>query len=115
MAVARKSRSVSRNKNKGKVVKKKISKPKTKMTKSTTKKKTTRKTSKKSKTTKIKLTPRKKDVTKTKTQKKVAIEYSVDDHIVYPSHGVGKVISIEKQSIAEQLLKMYVVNFEKKK
>lgn len=115
MAVTRKSRSVSKNKTQGKVVKKKISKPKTKMTKSTTKKKTIRKTSKKSKTTKIKLTPRKKDVTKTKTQKKEVIEYSVDDHVVYPSHGVGKVISIEKQSIAEQLLKMYVVNFEKEK
>jgi CarD family transcriptional regulator len=115
MAVIRKSRSVSKNKTQGKVIKKKISKPKTKTTKSTPKRKTTRKTSKKSKTTKIKLTPRKKDVKKTKTQEKEVIDYSVDDHIVYPSHGVGKVISIEKQSIAEQLLKMYVVNFEKEK
>lgn len=115
MTVKRKSRSVSKNKTQGKVVKKKISKPKTKTTESTPKGKTTRKTSKKSKATKIKLAPRKKAVTKTKTRKKEVIDYSVDDHIVYPSHGVGKVISIEKQSIAEQLLKMYVVDFEKEK
>ena len=41
--------------------------------------------------------------------------FSPNDYVVYPSHGVGKVVSIEEQEIAGFLLEMFVINFEKDK
>ena len=38
-----------------------------------------------------------------------------DQYVVYPSHGVGKVIEIEKREIAGQMLEMYVIEFDKEK
>ena len=38
-----------------------------------------------------------------------------DQYVVYPSHGVGRVIEIEKREIAGQMLEMYVIEFEKEK
>ncbi len=38
--------------------------------------------------------------------------YAKGDHVVYPTHGVGKVIGIEKQVIAGFELKVYVISFE---
>jgi CarD family transcriptional regulator len=38
--------------------------------------------------------------------------FAVDDYIVYPSHGVGRIVAIETQEIVGDLLEMYVVSFE---
>jgi len=38
-----------------------------------------------------------------------------EQYVVYPSHGVGKVLEIEKREIAGQILEMYVIEFKKEK
>ncbi len=49
------------------------------------------------------------------SQAKLKDGFLPDQYVVYPSHGVGKVIEIEKREIAGQLLEMYVIEFEKEK
>jgi len=41
------------------------------------------------------------------------IGFEVEDHVVYPTHGVGKITGIEAQEIAGQKLKLLVIQFEK--
>ncbi|WP_038128717.1 CarD family transcriptional regulator [Thioclava indica] len=48
----------------------------------------------------------------TKTKKS---EFSPDDFVVYPAHGVGKIMSIEEQEIAGLKLELFVISFEKDK
>jgi CarD family transcriptional regulator len=43
------------------------------------------------------------------------LAYDVGDYIVYPSHGVGQITTIEKQTIAGISLEMYVVSFVNEK
>ncbi|MBL26974.1 MAG: CarD family transcriptional regulator [Rhodospirillaceae bacterium] len=43
------------------------------------------------------------------------IEFSVGDYIVYPSHGVGRIVGRETQEIGEFALKVFVISFEKDK
>ena len=43
------------------------------------------------------------------------LTFSVNDYVVYPKHGVGRVISLENQEIAGAKLELYVVRFEKEK
>jgi len=56
---------------------------------------------------------------KTKTGiKKVAREtdevgFATGDHVVYPTHGVGKITSIETQEIVGQKLRLLVIQFDK--
>lgn len=38
-----------------------------------------------------------------------------NEYVVYPSHGVGRVVSIEEQEIAGIMLEMFVITFEKDK
>src|ERR687897_1203568 len=40
------------------------------------------------------------------------LAFAVDDYVVYPSHGVGRIVEVETQEIAGDLLEMYVVSFE---
>ena len=49
------------------------------------------------------------------SEKKLKDGFLPDQYVVYPSHGVGKVIEIEKREIAGQMLEMYVIEFEKEK
>ena len=49
------------------------------------------------------------------SQVKLKDGFLPDQYVIYPSHGVGKVIEIEKREIAGQLLEMYVIEFEKEK
>jgi CarD family transcriptional regulator len=42
-------------------------------------------------------------------------EFSPNDFVVYPSHGVGKIINIETQEVAGFELEMFVISFEKDK
>ncbi len=38
--------------------------------------------------------------------------FKVDEYVVYPQHGVGKIIAIEWQEIAGARLKLFVINFK---
>ena len=40
-----------------------------------------------------------------------SIVFKVGDSVVYPSHGVGSVIAVEKQEIAGNVMELYVVEF----
>ncbi|TNC48023.1 CarD family transcriptional regulator [Rubellimicrobium rubrum] len=48
----------------------------------------------------------------TKTKKN---EFRPDDFVVYPAHGVGKIVSIEEQEVAGFKLELFVISFEKDK
>ncbi|MFA5538947.1 MAG: CarD family transcriptional regulator, partial [Gemmobacter sp.] len=48
----------------------------------------------------------------TKTKKP---EFRPNEFVVYPAHGVGKIVSIEEQEIAGLTLELFVVSFEKDK
>ncbi len=48
----------------------------------------------------------------TKTKKN---EFRPDDFVVYPAHGVGRIVSIEEQEVAGLRLEMFVISFEKDK
>jgi CarD family transcriptional regulator len=41
------------------------------------------------------------------------LTFTQGDHVVYPSHGVGKILSIEVQEISGYQLSVYVVHFDK--
>jgi len=41
--------------------------------------------------------------------------FKANEFIVYPAHGVGKIIGIEEQEIAGMALELFVINFEKEK
>ena len=41
--------------------------------------------------------------------------FQPDDFVVYPAHGVGKVVSIEEQEIAGTMMELFVISFEKDK
>lgn len=42
-------------------------------------------------------------------------EFRANDFVVYPAHGVGRIISIEEQEIAGVKLELFVISFEKEK
>ncbi len=42
-------------------------------------------------------------------------EFCPDDFVVYPTHGVGRIVSIEEQEVAGLRLEMFVISFEKDK
>jgi CarD family transcriptional regulator len=41
------------------------------------------------------------------------LAYGTGDYVVYPTHGVGKINSVETQEIAGQTLSVFVIHFEK--
>ncbi len=41
--------------------------------------------------------------------------FKANEYIVYPAHGVGRIIGIEEQEIAGMALELFVINFEKEK
>ena len=53
-----------------------------------------------------------KKVTKQPSEKKI---YSIKDYVVYPKHGVGKIVSIEKAKIGNIEITFYKVLIEKEK
>ena len=44
-------------------------------------------------------------------EKKIKKIFSTKDYVVYPTHGVGQVIDIEKREVVGQKLEMYVIEF----
>ncbi|MEM6625346.1 MAG: CarD family transcriptional regulator [Pseudomonadota bacterium] len=51
----------------------------------------------------------------TKQTKTGVGKFDVEQHVVYPAHGVGRVTAIETQSVADMTLEVYVVAFEQDK
>lgn len=49
------------------------------------------------------------------TKAKKSLEFSPDEFVVYPSHGVGKIVNIEEQEIAGTMMELFVIAFEKDK
>ena len=52
------------------------------------------------------------------TQKKPVpsrLGYKPGDHVVYPTHGVGRIVNIEEQEIAGLKLELFVIAFDKDK
>jgi len=43
------------------------------------------------------------------------LKFKTNEFVVYPAHGVGKVVDIEEQEIAGAKLELYVIDFEKEK
>jgi len=41
--------------------------------------------------------------------------FKTNEYIVYPAHGVGRIVGIEEQEIAGMALELFVINFEKDK
>ncbi|MBL8565060.1 MAG: CarD family transcriptional regulator [Hyphomicrobiaceae bacterium] len=41
--------------------------------------------------------------------------FKMNEHIVYPAHGVGRIVGIEEQEIAGMSLELFVITFEKEK
>ena len=54
-------------------------------------------------------------VTKPTTKAKSATEFKVGEHAVYPSHGIGKIVDIEKTTVLGQDFSCYLMHFEKEK
>ena len=107
-------------------VKKKTQKTKPKKTANNSKKKAVKKTVTKKVITKksspkkaaLKKAAPKKAAAKKVVEKKVISkkeEFLPEQYVVYPSHGIGQILEIEKKEIAGQMLTMYVIEFEKEK
>ena len=43
------------------------------------------------------------------------LDYKVNDQIVYPAHGVGKIVALEKQEVAGITIELFVINFDQEK
>jgi CarD family transcriptional regulator len=43
------------------------------------------------------------------------LEFKTNDHVVYPTHGVGKIARVEEQEVAGYKLEVFVITFEKDK
>src|SRR5690606_2757942 len=49
------------------------------------------------------------------SKSKKPAEFRPNDFVVYPAHGVGRIISIDEQEIAGIRMEMFVISFEKDK
>ena len=43
------------------------------------------------------------------------LKFRPNEFVVYPAHGVGKIVDVEEQEIAGSRLELYVIDFEKEK
>lgn len=50
-----------------------------------------------------------------KTKGRSSYEFRADQYVVYPAHGVGRIVSIEEQEVAGMTLELFVISFEKDK
>ena len=91
--------------------------PKKTATKKATSKKNTSKKAAPKKTAQKKIIKKEKPSKKTTSKKTISKkeEFLPEQYVVYPSHGIGQILEIEKKEIAEQMLTMYVIEFEKEK
>ncbi len=49
------------------------------------------------------------------SKNKKTLAFRTNEHVVYPAHGVGKIVDIEKQEIAGTEMELFVIAFEKDK
>ena len=56
-----------------------------------------------------------KTTAKTKTRRKQKLAFKAGQYVVYPAHGVGQVISIDQETIADFDIEVFVVFFEQDK
>jgi len=63
-----------------------------------------------------------KEMTATATVKKKVpantnrkLEFKANDHVVYPTHGVGRIVRVEEQEVAGAKLELFVITFDKDK
>ena len=66
----------------------------------------------------LKRVTKKKESSKKSSKKRTVVkkeEFLPEQYVVYPSHGIGQILEIEKKEIAGQMLTMYVIEFEKEK
>ena len=80
-----------------------------------TKKKRAKIVNKKSAISSLKAGDEKIEIKKIKKQPTEPKIYNIKDYIVYPKHGVGKIISVEKAKIGEIEINFYKVFIEKEK
>ena len=80
-----------------------------------TKKKREKIVNKKSVSSSFKASDEKIEIKKIKKQPTEPKIYNIKDYIVYPKHGVGKIISVEKAKIGEIEISFYKVFIEKEK
>ena len=50
-----------------------------------------------------------------KNNSKQRFGFATNEYVVYPTHGVGRIVAIEEQEIAGCKLELFVINFEKDK
>jgi CarD family transcriptional regulator len=43
------------------------------------------------------------------------LEFKANDHVVYPTHGVGRIVSVEEQEVTGIKLELFVISFDKDK
>ena len=43
------------------------------------------------------------------------LEFRANEYVVYPAHGVGRIVTVEEQEIAGTRLELFVISFEKDK
>jgi len=48
-------------------------------------------------------------------KKKKKLEFAVGNYVVYPKHGVGRIMDLETKEIAGTELELYVISFEKER
>ena len=63
----------------------------------------------------VKSSDQKPEIKKIKIQETEKKEYKINDYVVYPKHGVGKVKEIKKVNIGGIDVETYILNFEKDK
>ena len=52
---------------------------------------------------------------KTPANSNKKLDFKANDHVVYPTHGVGKITRIEEQEVAGMKLELFVITFDKDK
>lgn len=50
-----------------------------------------------------------------KTNATTKFDFEPEEFVVYPAHGVGRIINVESQEVAGMEIELFVVNFEKEK
>lgn len=52
---------------------------------------------------------------KTPANSNKKLDFKANDHVVYPTHGVGRITRIEEQEVAGTKLELFVITFDKDK
>ncbi len=66
-------------------------------------------------TKKVSITDQKIEIKKIKKQPTEKKEYNINDYVVYPKHGVGKIVSVDKATIGDIGINFYKILIERDK